>query len=189
MSKFKIGDRVKFHMEECPEYDDTGTVCEGPHEVTDAYCWINWDKGGDIQYSAECYLTMIESPAKEELPSSFKIDVQAYADENNISLEQAHNEIQPWLFENGFVWENRKSLPQKEVMYEHATYLFCSSGVITFWSVTDYFEVRSTQKQIFLSRNVSVSLSGKEEETVEILGKKYRKSDVENAMKNVKEKE
>ena len=185
MHKFKIGDRVKFHMEEYPEYDDTGTVCEGLYEVTDAYYWVNWDKGGDIQYSAECYLTLIESPAKEELPSSFKIDVQAYANENNISLEQAHNEIQPWLFEQGYTHSWRKV-----VSGENLAYLICKSdgNIQTSDDKLVFSFNRMWVKQIFLSRNVSVSLSWKEEETIEILGKKYLKSDVEDAMKNVKEK-
>lgn len=117
MSKFKIGDRVKFHIEEFPEQDDTGTVCLGPFEVSSDCYWAKWDSDGSVQNASEKRLTLIEYPTKEELPSSFKIDVQAYADENNISLAM------------------------------------------------------------------------KEEETVEILGKKYRKSDVENALKNVKEKE
>ena len=186
MSKFKIGDRVKFHMEECPEQDDTGTVCDGPCEVTDTYCWINWDKGGNIKYSAECYLTLIESPIKEAIPPPFKIDVQAYATENNISLEQAHNEIQPWLFEQGYTHSGRKV-----VSGENLAYLICDSdGTIQTSDDKLVFSFnRALAKQIFLSRNVFVSLSVKEGETVEILGKKYLKSDVENAMKNVKEKE
>lgn len=184
MSKFKIGDRVKFHMEEYPEDDDTGTVCEGPYEVTDAYFWIKWDKGGTIQYSDKHYLTLIESPDKEALPPPFKIDVQEYATENNISLEQAHNEIQPWLFEHGMSWIHGES----HVKNESQHYLFYSGFYITVGSNESYFNAEDV-KQIFLSRNVFVSLSVKEEETVEILGKKYLKSDVEDAMKNVKEKE
>ena len=189
MSKFKIGDRVKFHMDGYPREDDTGTVCLGAYEVSPGYYWVKWDGDGEVQQSSEMCLTLIESPDTEALPPSFKIDVQAYADENNISLEQAHNEIQPWLFEQGCEWYYKAT----EAQYKTQPYILFNCGRLNYLSYSsdeDLFNITlASVKRIFLFRNVSVSLSGKEEETVEILGKKYLKSDVENAMKNVKEKE
>lgn len=188
MSKFKIGDRVKFHMEGRDHLDDVGTVCLGMCQLEDGYTWVHWDYDGEIVSAGDEFLTLIEPSRTQELLSSFKIDVQAYADENNISLEQAHNEIQPWLFENEFTWSSLNNTGRL-VRCIGNPYLFCDKHNITHGNVSYYFNVQSTHKQIFLSRNVSVSLSVKEEEIVEIMGKKYRKGDVENALKNIEEKE
>lgn len=113
-----------------------------------------------------------------------KIDVNAYAVEHGITLEQAHNEIQPWLFENGGLWCSCGD----KVTNTHGFYLYTyPDKELTYGTELDTFQ-RDSRKQIFINRNVNVELTIKPETAkIEINGKTYLKDDVLKAISQLEQ--
>jgi hypothetical protein len=195
MSKFKIGDRVEY-LEDGKQID-SGIICnapEGSSSRTLGKVWAIWDSAPSMPLwcdESEVRLSDKDNPA---LPSSFKIDVQAYADENNISLEQAHNEIQPWLFEKGYAWSIGPRI------YKENEAAFLEMGVETPCCITQvpidwlsFCTVAEDAREITLSRKVTVELTPSFVESekpaveyVELGGKKYIKKELEEALSKIK---
>ncbi len=120
--------------------------------------------------------------------TKYFINVAAYAKENNITLKQAHEEIQPWLFGQEYIfWE----LYKDAVMFTYADYLeinYEHSGIIT-WAYEDC--INDNGKEIVLERLVKTEIKLTptiiEEELVEFNGKQYSKAKLEKALKLIEE--
>ena len=137
-------------------------------------------------FPLEC-LTPVEQPFSL---SNTKINVQKYADENGITLKQAHEEIQTWLFEQGYSWDYTRN---KEVHTDCGRFLYCydCSGV-THDNSAEYF-VKHENKEITLSRKMTVEFTPSfvepekpSMEYVELGGKKYIKKELEEALSKIK---
>lgn len=130
------------------------------------------------------------TPVEQPFPlANTKINVQKYADKNGITLKQAHEEIQPWLFEQGYSWNYTGS---KEVHTDRGRFLYCydCSGV-THDDSAEYF-VEHANKEITLSRKVTVELTPSFVESekpaveyVELGGKKYIKKELEEVLSKI----
>ena len=137
-------------------------------------------------FPLEC-LTPVEQPFSL---SNTKINVQKYADKNGITLKQAHEEIQPWLFEQGCDWgEGDKNISCTFAQWLNVGVLKIYPSTYITWSSSDYH----TAKEITLSRKVTVELTPSfvevEEpavEYVELGGKKYIKKELEEALSKIK---
>ena len=107
-----------------------------------------------------------------------KINVKAYADKNRITLEQAHKEIQGYLFEQGFKWMSGDT----KVLYPQNNYLYLTCDGLA-RDPEDSHEGFSedSNEELKFTREVIVKLTPVlvEEELVELNGVKYRKSDLE----------
>jgi len=104
-----------------------------------------------------------------------KIDVAAYAKQYGITLEQSHNEIQPWLFEHGYSWTCQ------EVRLVAGDFIFLYYDKrITEDCDEEHFR-RHSNKEIFLERNIVLTIK-QEPDVIEIDGKKYNKEDVMKAI-------
>ena len=119
--------------------------------------------------------------------NKYFINVVKYANDNGLSLEQAHKEIQPELFKDGYNWKHPSC--QNKVVLTFAEYLElqmeerhcitqCSSETFT---ESDY------DFEITFVRNVNIAWSMDRVETtpeyVEFNGKKYEKAKLEQALK------
>lgn len=112
-----------------------------------------------------------------------KINVAAYAEQYGITLEQAHNEIQPWLFSHLFTWANG----EKTVSQEYAKHLYLDREYygepnrIT-WSNTSYQQ--SGNKEILLERNIILTIKAAPD-IISFDGKKYIKKEFLKAIQNL----
>lgn len=191
MSKFKVGDKVRcingtgsglklvsgceYIVEECDSHGIS--LCGVP--IT--HCFWYTDRFELVE----------EAPVDAKQPTfdlrDTKINVKAYAEKNGITLENAHKEIQSWLFENGASWD---VYPEHGIRNDEAEALF----VNRFLSLSYYYEVdltfyaMYTEKEITMSRQVVLTPSYVEEEFVEFGGKMYNKREFLSAIANVKEK-
>lgn len=159
---------------------------------SDAAVWVIWDSDGGKNWIS---VKNIEPEVKTEQEFSLKnvkINVQKYADDNGITLAQAHKEVQEWLFGHGYGWEH----DLKKCCSINEKYLFTDSfksGFITHNSEEDHFE-NHRNKEITLQRTVAVTLTPAFVETpveevieyVELGGRKYVKKDLEEALSKIK---
>lgn len=138
-----------------------------------------WSDGTECHTSA----ASIE-PAQTPLANT-KIDVQKYADTYGLTLEEAHREVQPWLFEQWCVWSMEVQYP----IWKDRQYLYIdSANKITQDNYKHFFREHGN-KEITLQRNVSVSLSiAPTEPSVEIDGKQYTKAQLLEALAKLEEK-
>lgn len=119
--------------------------------------------------------------------NKYFINVAKYANDNGLSLEQAHKEIQSELFKDGYNWKHPSY--QNKVVLTFAEYLElqmeerhritqCSSETFT---ESDY------DFEITFARNVNLEWSMDRVETtpeyVEFNGKQYDKQKLEQALK------
>lgn len=139
-----------------------------------------WSDGTECLTSA----ASIE-PAQPPLANT-KIDVQKYADSYGITLEQAHQEIQPWLFEQGCWWHRGETV----VRFRDGKYLYTEENKeLTYGADEDTFFKMHNNKEITLQRNVSVSLSiAPSEPSIELDGKQYTKAQLLEALAKLEEK-
>lgn len=149
--------------------------------------WVLWDDSGNLLW------TRAENIEPEEKPfplTNTKINVQKYADKNGITLKQAHEEIQPWLFEQGCDWgEGDKNISCTFAQWLNVGVLKSYPSTDITWSSSDYY----TAKEITLSRKVAVELTPSFVESekpaveyVELGGKRYVKSELEEALSKIK---
>lgn len=149
---------------------------------SDNAVWVVWDSDGCNNWID---VEEIEPEVKAEQEFSLKnvkINVQKYADDNGLTLAQAHKEVQEWLFAHNYGWEydlkNAYSLNEKHLFTDSF-----KSGVITHSSEEDPFE-NHRNKEITLQRTVAVTLTpsfvespaAEAMEYVELGGKRYVKS-------------
>ena len=123
-------------------------------------------------------------PAQGKFPlANTKINVQKYADDNGITLAQAHEEVQEWLFGQGYEWFSGG----KQVVCEFAKWVEIGTcgGCYTV-QMTWSSDGIASAKEITLQRTAVVTLTPSfvEEEApvVELNGKQYRKADLEAAL-------
>jgi hypothetical protein len=115
------------------------------------------------------------------------INVAKYANENALTLEQAHNEIQPFLFALGYNWackgyHNKVVLTYAEYLEMHME----KDWVITQCS-SDSFTESDYDYEWELKRKVNLSYVHRAitsvKEYVEFNGKQYEKTKLEQALK------
>ena len=115
------------------------------------------------------------------------INVAKYANENALTLEQAHNEIQPFLFALGYNWackgyHNKVVLTYVEYLEMHMdkdwVITRCSSDSFT---ESDYDYEWELKRKVNLSYVHRAIASAKE--YVEFNGKQYEKAKLEQALK------
>jgi len=115
------------------------------------------------------------------------INVAKYANEHNLSLDQAHNEIQPFLFALGYNWackgyHNKVILTYVEYLEMHMdkdwVITRCSSDSFT---ESDYDYEWELKRKVNLSYVHRAITSAKE--YVEFNGKQYEKAKLEQALK------
>lgn len=108
------------------------------------------------------------------------IDVAAYAQQYGISHEQASEEIQEFLLDNGFQWSSGRT----DIAYTTAKYLQISPDFeLTFSNV-----ISCGYASITFTRKESISLvPNKVVRIIEINGKKYNEEDVLKAISNLEE--
>jgi len=106
-----------------------------------------------------------------------KIDVQEYATRYGVTLEQANNEIQPWLFEQGYSW----TCQPHEVQYTYAAFIYVYKDKHMSYDAGAYHFDNHTNKQIFLERNIVLTVRSTPD-IIEIDGRKYVKEDVMKAI-------
>ena len=141
--------------------------------------WAIWHNGNE-QYVSASSIEPDHVPTQQSSLANTKIDAQKYADTYGLTLEEAHREIQPWLFGQGCAWCSGAG-------YVNCTFArWIEVGVIKGYSpthITWSSEGYSTAKEITLLRNVSVSLSiAPTEPSVEIDGKQYTKAQLLEAL-------
>ena len=124
--------------------------------------------------------------------SKIYINITAYANKHNLTLEQAHKEIQPWLFEIGYDWELTSY--QGKVSLTFAEYLELNMDTLCIitqcgsesFTESDYdveWEfVREVSYSEVLDRDII-----KEQKYVEFNGKQYDKAKLEKALKMIDE--
>lgn len=144
----------------------------------------SWDVFNGKILHVHC--SMLE-PA-EEIPTkppidlhNCKINVQAYAEQYKISLEEAHKEIQQYLFDNGCLWIGE--VTTHSMFGLGANYLFVEDNKITHESWSEIWEKQNIQEVTF-SRNISLTpqLVSPVPVFVECNGKKYDKKLFEKAI-------
>ena len=188
MTKFKVGDKVRcingtgsglklvsgceYIVEECDSHGIS--LCGVP--IT--HCFWYTDRFELIEEAC-----VIAKPPTFDLRNT-KISVKAYAEKNGITLEKAHEEIQSWLFEQGYHW-NTLDIPH---IGTHAPYLYIRGEELLHGNDEHRFYVETTEKEITLSRQIVLTPSYVEEELVEFDGKKYNTREFLAAIANVKEK-
>ena len=115
------------------------------------------------------------------------INVTKYANEHHLSLDQAHNEIQPFLFALGYNWackgyHNKVILTYVEYLEMHMdkdwVITQCSSDSFT---ESDYDYEWELKRKVNLSYVHRAITSAKE--YVEFNGKQYEKAKLEQALK------
>lgn len=113
------------------------------------------------------------------------VNVGAYAANNKISLKQAHEEIQEWLFDKGFKWDSYEGVSFKD---KTILVLNIDRPLQLCW---EYFESISKLQhyytgiqELLIKRTCTVTLSPSiKEEFVEFNGKQYSKQKLEQALK------
>lgn len=162
-----------------PGGEDKGVVTQ----IDGMKVWAKWSNGAEQYVSAQS-IEPEHVPIQQPSLANTKIDVQKYADKYGLTLEGAHQEIQPWLFERECNWSSGGN-------YVNCTFARwievgvlerCSPTAIT-WSSEGY----STAKEITLQRTISVSLSiapteSHPEHSVELDGKQYTKAQLLEAL-------
>lgn len=138
-----------------------------------------------------CRLKLYKEEPKMFDYSNTKINVQKYADTYGITLQQAHEEIQPLLFARGLIWGCDK---KNNVSYTTSSLLFCNSWCDNLLTHTDdeYHFDKHRFPEITFSRVqaapvLTPSFVEAEREIVELGGKKYYKEDLAKALENIKE--
>jgi hypothetical protein len=118
------------------------------------------------------------------------INVTKYANENALTLEQAHKEIQPFLFARGYNWackgyHNKVILTDVEYLEMHMdkdwVITRCSSDSFT---ESDYDYEWEIKRKVNLSYVHRAIASAKE--YVEFNSKQYEKAKLEQALKLIK---
>ena len=119
------------------------------------------------------------------------IDVAKYANKYGLTLEQAHEEIQPMLFECGYNWAYFSY--DREVFFTSSEYLELNMDkemVITQCS-SELFTESKYDVEWVLKRNIEFVYEYRniihETEYVEINGKRYDKSKLEKALAMLEE--
>lgn len=192
--KFKAGDKVVLNTDHYPDNTTNGIYNTEWKDkvfvvgrVVAAAADIKWSKGAIVDLEGTMYvvcgsmLSFANEASNTFSLANTKIDVHKYANENNVSLKQAHEEIQTWLLkEQGVIWNSGS----KDVINTTADVLFIDSSSLNLnygWR-EDMSWGEDDNKEIFLTRSVSLSAAYAKEETIEISGKKYNKADVEKAL-------
>lgn len=140
--------------------------------------WAIWHHGNE-QYVSASSIEQDHVPTANPFLANTKINVQKYADTHGLTLEQGHQEIQPWLFEQGCVWGRLT----KEVSYLRAHYLIINNCNSLTWTNNFSNFLSLPEKEITLLRNVSVSLSiAPPEPSVGLDGKQYTKAQLLEAL-------
>ena len=178
----KVGMRVKINAS---WFTGAGVVTDLDHDYFPEAVWVKCDGGTEDRWISARYI----EPAEQPFPlANTKINVQKYAEENGISLEQAHQEIQPWLFEQGYSW-----CKEVHVRFTNSSHLYAEEDSVLAYGHNDQFFSADDGKEITLSRKVTVELTPSfvevEEpavEYVELGGKRYVKSELEEALSKIK---
>lgn len=133
---------------------------------------------------------MLLNNTKENIVTQMKkvyINVTKYANEHNLSLAQAHNEIQPFLFNLGYNWACKGY--HDKVVLTFAEYLEMhmeKDWVITKCS-SDSFTESDYDYEWEIKRKVNLSYVHRAitsvKEYVEFNGKQYEKTKLEQALK------
>lgn len=116
------------------------------------------------------------------------IDVEKYALDNEISLSVAHEEIQTWLFKEGYDWE----MYGTTVKFNNTRFLelnMDASYCIT-WENEDCYSSDKYEEELVFTRQVTlVPFYNKIDKTeyVEFNGKKYDKAKLEEALKLIEQ--
>ena len=105
------------------------------------------------------------------------IDVAAYAQQYGISHEQASEEIQEFLLDNGFQWSSGRT----DIAYTTAKYLHIYPDFEITYSNDTSCDITFTRKE-----NISL-VPNKVVRIIEINGKKYNEDDVLKAISNLEE--
>ena len=188
MSKFKVGDKVRcingtgsglklvsgceYIVEECDSHGIS--LCGVP--IT--HCFWYTDRFELVE----------EAPVAAKQPTfdlrDTKINVKAYAEKNGITLENAHKEIQSWLFDQGYSWNIEGVI----FLATYSSYLYIMGEELLHGGSEHHFYEGTPEKEITLSRQVVLTPSYVEEELVEFGGKMYNKREFLSAIANVKEK-
>jgi len=115
------------------------------------------------------------------------INITKYANEHNLSLEQAHNEIQPFLFNLGCNWackgyHNKVVLTYAEYLEMHMekdwVITQCSSDSFTESDYDYEWELKRKVNLIYVHRAITSA-----KEYVEFNGRQYDKQKLEQALK------
>lgn len=110
------------------------------------------------------------------------IDVEKYARENEISLSDAHEEIQTWLFMEGYEWEEYGAT----VKFNTTRFLELNMETpycITWWDQD--FDSDNYEEELMFTRQVTLApFYNKIDKTeyVEFNGKQYDKKKLEEAL-------
>jgi hypothetical protein len=126
--------------------------------------------------------------AEQPSLANTKINVQAYADNYGLTLEQAHGEVQQFAFDSGYKW----CTGERAICVVDSYGLFFSADK-SFSKTGDpyYFQYGTTEKEITLSRTIQHAISFveppvKERERVTLNGKEYYKDELEKALSLIK---
>lgn len=163
-------------------YKDVGVVTR----IEDNKVWARWSNGEE-QFVCANSIEPEHIPTQQPSLANTKIDVQKYADTYGITLEQAHQEIQPWLFEQGVVWS---ATGLAFVTNSETRYLYIDSGELSYSRAFNagFFKCHKN-KEITPQRNVSISISiAPPEPYVELDGKQYTKAQILAALAKLEEK-
>jgi len=129
-----------------------------------------------------------ESPdSSTALPEKWKINVEDFAKENDITLEDAHTIVQKWLFSQGLSWND--SYNPQEVKYMSTkfitnTYLDTgqtSEGIL--YGHQSFKRNLATEVKLKLKLDVSIASIVTPIETIEYNGLKYNKQAFEEAIR------
>ncbi len=125
-----------------------------------------------------------EKVQQMDLTKKTFINVQKYADMYNLTLEEANNEIQPWLFEQG-IHHAYPSYKGKVVFTEREIVEVSMDKPLAITSChMDVFCKESYEQELTLSRKVVLTPSTSNlVEYVTINGKQYNKRKLEEALK------
>lgn len=113
------------------------------------------------------------------------VNVGAYATNNRISLKQAHEEIQEWLFDKDFKWDSYEGVSFKDATilvlnFDRPLQLCWGS----FENISKLYSYYPGIQELLLKRTCTVTLSPSiKEEFVEFNGKQYNKRKLEEALR------
>lgn len=174
----KIGMRVRFFSEGIEE--DYGVIIS-PH-VDDGLFWVKWESDGRV-----LNVSTDEIEPAEEIPTkppidlhNCKINVQAYAEQYKISLEEAYSEIQQYLFDNGCLWIGDVTTHSMFGLDKKHLYTR-NEKVIRYGSDAHTFD-KDTRQEVTFSRRISLTPQLVSPVFVEYNGKKYDKKLFEKAI-------
>lgn len=176
--KYKIGDVVQCVDEEREEYGfkvgHTYTIMaiNGESVMLDNLNW--WATNG---YPNDFKLVE-ETVMKKQF-----IDVEKYARENEISLSVAHEEIQTWLFKEGYKWTSYGN--HVGFINSHFLELNMDTSYCITWENEDCYNSDKYEEELMFSRQVALVPFYNEidkTEYVEFNGKQYDKKKLEEAL-------